>query len=339
MTAPNSIKKWFSSEAVIHLFLWILYFVVIAYAKDYPHLSFDEVIFTVNYFVAIIIINYLMLPRFLYRQRYVGFIIGSLLILAASIFIEEAILEPLFFPGTRMARSFPGIMFHLSEIGPTFLFFIGFKLAWDNLKKQSQLRQVEKEKAESELQTLKLQLSPHFLFNNLNNLYSYSQENSPKTPEIILQLSNIMRYMLYESREKFVPLEKELTYLKDFIRLQELQMENRGRVEFTVTGSAGGRRIAPLLLIPFVENSFKHSLSSLSENIMIAIDVEIKDRRLKFTCANTYAETGNRSGLHVPKGVGLANVKKRLDLLYPGEYRLDVNAADGVYRVMLEITL
>jgi two-component system LytT family sensor kinase len=339
VTVIPSIKKWFSPEALIHLFLWILYFVVIAYAKDYPHLYFHEFIFTGNYFIAIIIINYWLLPRFLYRQRYAVFILGSLFILAVSIFVEEGILEPLFFPGTRMARSFPGIVFHLSEIGPTFLFFIGFKFAWDNLKKESRLKQLEKEKAESELQLLKLQLNPHFLFNNLNNLFAYAQESSPKTPEIILQLSSIMRYMLYESREKFVPLEKELNYLKDFIRLQELQLENRGRVEFSVTGTTEGKRIAPLLLIPFVENSFKHSLSSQSDNILISIDVEIQGRRLIFNCANTYAETGNHSGRYVSKGIGLANVRKRLNLLYPGKYQLGIEAADGIYHVKLQLDL
>lgn len=343
----DQIKNWFSKEAAIHLLLWVLYFVVIAYQKNRmslrfggpSHLQLVDFVFALNYFLVILLINYQLLTRFFYRKRYAIFILLSVLAMAIAVLIEEFVLEQIFFPGSNRAKNFAGFLPNMLEIGPTIIFFVGFKLAWDNLKKQSALEQVEKEKTESQLQFLKSQLNPHFLFNNLNNLYSYAQENSPKTPEIIMQLSAIMRYMLYESRENLVPLEKELKYLGDFIKLQELQMEDRGKVEYTITGDVHAKRIAPMILIAFVENSFKHSLSSQADDIWIKIKVVIKGQALWFECTNTFAETGNSSGEYLSKGIGLQNVQKRLELQYPGKYQLETRIEDNVYLVNLRIDL
>lgn len=340
VTLKKTFQKWITTEVIFMALLWVLYFIGQAFAKERPHIHYWEFIFAANYFLAILIINYRLLPGFFYKKRYFAFLFWSIIAIVLVTLIQEVVLEPLFLTERSRARvSGDGGVHDISEMGPIILLFVGFKLAWDNLKKQSQLEELQKEKAESELQFLKSQLNPHFLFNNLNNLYSYSQENSPKTPEIILQLSNIMRYMLYESREKFVPLEKELTYLRDFVRLQELQMENRGKVELSMTGEAGGKVIAPLLLIPFVENSFKHSLSSQADDIAIHIDVEIQDHRLDFQCVNTYFESNNTAGKYVAKGIGLDNVRKRLELLYPEKHHLEIDTKDNVYYVRLQLEL
>lgn len=343
----DKLRNWLSRETVIHILLWVLYFVVIAYQKNRmsarfggpSNLQFVDFVFALNYFLVIILINYRLLPQFFYRKRYGSFLLLSFLALVGAILIEEFVLEQLFFPGTRRSENFQGFLPNLLEIGPTIVFFVGFKLAWDNLQKQSALERVEKEKVESQLQFLKSQLHPHFLFNNLNNLYSYAQEGSPKTPEIILHLSAIMRYMLYESRENLVPLEKELKYLEDFIRLQELQMEGRGKVEYAVAGDIRAKRIAPMILIAFVENCYKHSLSSQAEDIWIRIKAEIKGEELWFECANTFAETVNSSDNYLNKGIGLENVRKRLELQYPGKHRLETDVKDNVYLVRLRLEL
>ncbi|MCB0549858.1 MAG: histidine kinase [Phaeodactylibacter sp.] len=340
----ESFKKkllyWGASEGAFIILLWVLYFTALAFSKERPHIHYWEFIFAANYFLVVIVINYWLLPRFFYRKRYYTFLFWSLAAIAAAIVVNEVLLEPVFLSGRGIGRrSAEGGFRDIAEIGPIILLFVGFKLAWDNLKKQSQLEALEREKAEGELQFLKSQLNPHFLFNNLNNLYSYAQENSPKTPEIILQLSNIMRYMLYESREHYVPLEKELACLQDFIRLQELQMESRGKVVYSVEGNTTGKMIAPLLLIPFVENSFKHSLSSQADNISIGIKVEIREVELHFRCTNTYLATKDGPGRYVAKGIGLDNVRKRLKLLYPGRHRLDIQTEGGQYVVKLELGL
>ncbi len=337
----TGVRRWVSAEALFTLLLWALFFIGTAYddRRDRPHLHFRDVVFALNYFVAVLLINYWLLPRFLYRKRYLGFLLLGMGIFAASIAVEEFVLEPIFFPNTERGQTFQGVWPTISEVGSVLLLFVGFKLAWDNLKKQSQLERLEKEKMESQLQFLRSQLNPHFLFNNLNNLYSYAQENSPKTPGIILQLSAIMRYVLYESQGNFVPLEKELKYLEDFIRLQELQLEGRGAITFAVQGDPYGKVIAPLILIAFVENCFKHSLSTQAENIVIDIRADVRENQLDFRCSNTYSPTTNTSNEYLGKGIGLDNVRKRLELLYPGRHQLETRATETVFYADLQLDL
>lgn len=340
-------KHWLTHEVVIHAFLWVVYFMAILYERDLisertgepAALRLEDFVFTINYFLVVLAINYWLLPRFLYRKEYLKFFTLSTILLVVAILVEEFVMEAIFYANTRRATYFTGFFRTLLDIGPTILFFVGFKLAWDNLKKQSDLEQAEREKVESQLQFLKAQLNPHFLFNNLNNLYAYAQEGSHKTPEIILQLSSLMRYMLYESRDNFVPLAKELDYLSDFIQLQELQMEGRGQVDYVVEGRVHSQQIAPFMLIAFVENCFKHSLSSQSHNISIQIMAHVMENRLLFHCANTYARTVSSADDYLGKGIGLENVRKRLQLLYPQHHRLDIYTREGTYFVDLELDL
>jgi len=343
----EKVKTWFSKEWFIQLILWILYFLVLAYQKDRASLrsggpsslAFSDFVFALNYFVMVVIINYHLLPRFFYRRRYGSFLLFSLLTMMVAILVEEFLLEPILLSGTPRGEHFPGYMHVFLGFGPTLLFFVGFKLAWDNLEKQTQIEQLGKEKTESQLQFLKSQLNPHFLFNNLNNLYSYAQEKSPKTPDIIMQLSAIMRYMLYESRENYVLLEKELGYLQDFILLQEMQMEGRGEVIFNNRGETEGKLIAPMILIAFVENCFKHSLSSQAEGILIQISVETDNNELTFEALNTFNENGTSSKEFLSKGIGLENVQKRLELQYPGRYELDIQVKEDLYITRLKLDL
>jgi LytS/YehU family sensor histidine kinase len=191
---------------------------------------------------------------------------------------------------------------------------------------------------ESELQYLKSQINPHFLFNNLNNLYSYAIDNSPKTPSIILELSSVLRYMLYDCKENFVPLAKEIEHLKNFTQLSELQIENRGQVEFNVENIRSGHRIAPLILNVFVENAFKHSTASQSEDISIKIHINVTEAgMLEFECVNSYRPLKNTDNLS--HGIGLQNVKKRLQLIYPNAHTLSIQETDSLYSVQLNIEL
>jgi LytS/YehU family sensor histidine kinase len=172
----------------------------------------------------------------------------------------------------------------------------------------------------------------------LNNLYAYALEQSPKTPEIILELSGLLRYMLYECQEKFVSLSKEVGQLENFINLSQLQLEERGEVKFTTSGQENDFKVAPLLLSVFVENAFKHSLSSVSEDILIDINLDISDEgKLDFLCKNTFSETTNNESLS--KGIGLDNVKKRLEILYPKAHTLEISTTKDLYKVRLSLQL
>ena len=215
--------------------------------------------------------------------------------------------------------------------------FVGIKIAWDIQRKNNELELMKVSAQESELRFLRSQINPHFLFNNLNNLYAHALEESPKTPAIILELSSLLRYMLYDSKGQYVDLKKELKYLTDFVHLQELQIENRGKIDYKIRGTSKGLKIAPLILIVFVENCFKHSSSSQSSGIEIEIDIRIVESRLYMYCSNTFSLQKNTDQLS--RGIGMNNVRSRLQMIYPNAYQLSVQQSTGLYEVHLEIDL
>lgn len=323
-------------EVVFQVLLIIIVFIAVGYEKHAPEISGSKLAFFSSYTLAALLIGYILLPRYFYTKRYLAFIAGLVLLLTMVILVEELFLEQIFYPASR-GTSFPGVIHTLLEVLPVILILVGFKFAWDAQYKQTQLEQLNTIVAESRLQFLKSQINPHFLFNNLNNLYSYALENSSKTPTIILELSSLLRYMLYDCKTHVVPLEKELKYLQDFIRLQELQLEGRGSIQFEVEGKTKGEYIAPLILVVFIENSFKHSTASQVKNIEIEVKLEVTNGLLRMYCANTFSQDSNTEEL--TKGIGLENVQSRLDLLYPNAHHLHISQKNNKYLVDLEIEL
>ncbi len=324
-------------EAVFHLVLLVLVFIFYSFDRDDRTISSFEIGIFLSYVVAAYTINYFLLPRFLYKKKYVHFTVYVVLVIAAVIYIEEGVLEKIYFPDTRALR-FPGVFFNLVSALPTIVILTGFKFAWDALTKERQLEELKTAARESELLYLKSQINPHFLFNNLNNLYAHALESSPKTPEIILELSSVLRYMLYECQERYVPLHKEIDQLKSFVELSKLQLEDRGTVKLNFDEVPEHFQIAPLILPVFVENAFKHSLSSVNKDIEIKIDLSLDHNgKLHFNCQNSFSLETNTGDLS--KGIGLANVRKRLELLYPESHELQIKANGDIYEVNLEIDL
>ncbi len=331
-TISNSTK-----EVIFQLVLHFLVFIFYSFDKETPHIGSHHYTFFLSYAIAAFVINYWLLPKYFYRKKYLIFILAFLAIIAALILVEEVILEPIYFPGRR-ADTFPGLFFTSVKIFPMIIILVGFKFGWDALGKQREVDRLTNAMQESELQFLKSQINPHFLFNNLNNLYSYAIENSPKTPTIILELSSVLRYMLYECKEKYVPLSKELEQLENFTRLSQLQIEERGEVNINIPDIPHGYKIAPLILIVFIENAFKHSQSSQSENIYIDIDIKVSEAgRLEFICKNNFQPTTNTQNL--AQGIGLENVKKRLELIYPNNHQLTISEGENLYEVYLSLQL
>ena len=264
---------------------------------------------------------------------------GLVLILLAVILAEEFVLEQIYFPDSR-AKRFPGVFITLSSVLPVIVVLAGFKFGWDALRSRREVEQLRSAVRDGELQFLQSQINPHFLFNNLNNLYAYAVERSPRVPEIILELAGVLRYMLYECRERYVPLGREVEHLEQFTRIYEMQIEERGAVHFTVGTLPSGYRIAPLILAVFVENAFKHSTASQSDQIVVDISLRVDERgTLHFICHNSYHAASNTD--HLTRGIGLENVRKRLDLVYPNAHRLSVqnDPAAGRYRVDLTLQL
>jgi LytS/YehU family sensor histidine kinase len=295
------------------------------------------VVFFLNYTLAAFIINYFLLPRYFYLKKYLLFTVFALVLIIGVILVEELVIERIFFPDGR-GKQFHGVIYPFVDILPILVILTGFKFAWDAIQKQQEVDQLKATVEQSELQFLKSQINPHFLFNNLNNLYSYAIENSPQTPSIILELSSVLRYMLYECQEKFVMLSKEVEQLENFTRLNQLQIEDRGVVTFKTRNIRPDYQIAPLILIVFIENAFKHSQACQSDNITIEIMIELSDRGwLDFYCRNSYQSGSNTNDLSY--GIGLENVKKRLELLYPQTHTLNITETDHIFEVHLSMHL
>lgn len=293
--------------------------------------------FFANYLAAAMVINYVLLPMLYYRKRMILFMVALTAVLTVVILVDEFILEQLFFPDTR-GTHFPGLMFTLVETLPIIIVIVAFKLAWDSNRRQRELERLEKLMRESEIQFLKSQINPHFLFNNLNTLYAYVIDNSPKAPSIILELSAVLRYMLYDCKINLVALTKEIQHLENYVSLNQLQIGNRGRIRFTKAIVKLDFSIPPLILIVFVENAFKHSTGSQVSNVDAEVCVRVSEEgRLTFLCKNNYSRDYQSTNL--AKGIGLENVRKRLDLQYPGEHELDIQDNGNMFTVSLTMQL
>jgi hypothetical protein len=337
MKSRTHFLKLHYKEIIFQVIVFLVLFVFYSFDKHHSREMFVyKIPFFINYALASILINYLLLPKLYYKKKFVPFFIGIALVIGVVICVEELVLEKIFFPTTRGAY-FP-IFFSLINTLPVMILFVGFKFAWDFNKKQSEIETLKRSIQESELQFLKSQINPHFLFNNLNNLYAYALENSPKTPSIILELSSVLRYMLYDCKEKFVPLTKEITHLQNFTALNELQIEHRGDIKFDTHNITSNYSIAPLILMVFVENAFKHSTASQSEDIFIHIRIEVSPvGELTFVCKNSFLVNTNVDNLS--KGIGLQNVQKRLALLYPNAHQLEITDANNTFQVRLTMHL
>lgn len=208
-----------------------------------------------------------------------------------------------------------------------------FKTALDKLI-------VDHDQKEIELKHLKAQLNPHFLFNTLNNLYGLSVTQSKKLPELMLKLSELLRYSLYETNQNFVSLEKELRYISNYLELEKIRLDDKTRIDYQTTGDCSGLYIAPLLLMSFIENSFKHYSIGRNQQAYVNIHFDFGENSLHLIIVNSldpalYTERNDPQG----KGIGLTNVKQRLDLLYPRKYTLLITHEPHSYQVDLKIDL
>jgi LytS/YehU family sensor histidine kinase len=197
--------------------------------------------------------------------------------------------------------------------------------------------QLQKEKADSELRLLTAQVHPHFLFNTLENVLAKTRTESPLGSKMIMSLSEMLRYILYEGRKPLVPLEQELTMITEYINLEKIRYGNKLDVNMLTPDKMNNIYIAPLLLLPFVENCFKHGASHMLKNPWINFTVELKDRTLVMKLMNGKASTASQS--QKKPGIGIKNVRQRLELLYKNKYVLHVREEDEVFVVDLQVDL
>jgi LytS/YehU family sensor histidine kinase len=217
-----------------------------------------------------------------------------------------------------------------------FFAFIGglFRAFFKWIEQSKQKDNLEKQNMKSELALLKQQINPHFLFNTLNNVDSLINENNPKASLALNNLSDIMRYMIYDSEREKVPLKEEVAYIESYISLQKLRVANESKITFDLSGNIDSKQIAPMLLITFIENAFKHSSLRKTENSII-IRLDVLENQINFSCINSLYNSPVKKD--ESKGIGLELIKKRLELIYPKSYELKIDQNKQNFAVELKI--
>jgi len=295
----------------------------------------------------------------------------TLLFLAISVYINLLILLPVFFQTRRfglfslfeilniglficlnyfISLAFEGKHPHfLNEMVAEFILVLVFlvvttliKFTRDSIDLQDatlRIKEIEQDNIASELRALKAQINPHFFFNTLNSIYSLSLDRSEKTPELILKLSELMRYMLYETRDDYVSMERQLDFLRNYIYLEKLRTEEKITIEMDIQGKETNIMVAPLLFIPFIENAFKHVAKEKGNPSFIRIffDLSQPDKVLFNVKNKKYNSAGPINGNN--EGIGLSNVRKRLNLLYPTKHKLIISDTGDVFDVSLTLEL
>ncbi len=219
-----------------------------------------------------------------------------------------------------------------SIVAAFYALLIKFTVDW--FKSQKQKSDLITQNQSSELALLRSQVNPHFLFNTLNNIYSLVYQKSDVAPDAVMKLSSIMRYMLYDANSDRVPLKKEIEYLISFIELQKLRMKNKDFVELNIVGDINEQLIVPMILIPFIENAFKHgSKKVVSPGIII--NIQAVNNKISYEIINYISD--DIANKDITGGIGLNNTKRRLELLYPNNHKLDIVQTKDKYIVQLEI--
>lgn len=211
--------------------------------------------------------------------------------------------------------------------------------AWFQLSEaEVKLSVTRREKLDAELEALKSQINPHFLFNSLNNLYALTLKDSRKASGSILKLSEVMRYMIYEAKDELVPLEKEVAFIESYLALQKLRTDQRAEINFLIDGEVAGRKVAPLLFIHFIENSFKHGVKAETGPSFVTISLEVTGALLHFSIANNKGSVDDVENRKYG-GIGIENVKKRLELIYPHKHQLQMTDERDTFSVDLKLDL
>jgi len=331
-------KDWF-----FHVLFWLSLYVILIVldqSQDIQYVVVKELV-NVSFFALMVYINlYFLFPQYLTKK--------NLLIHLAALAVTALLITPIKTTVFYITSSnYADVQSYFLNNQPSIFlstFFIGiastiYNIMNDWLLSQREKKELQAQTLQSELKFLKSQINPHFLFNTLNSLYALTLKKSDQAPEIVLKLSEMMRYMLYECNVPMVPLQKEVNYLKNYLELEKLRQGKKMKIDLQVNGEARNQRIAPLMFIPFVENCFKHGISNqITEgfvNIGLDIDIDTVTVNIQNSKAPTRpSNTGKKSG-----GIGLVNVRRRLNLLYPDKHSLTINEDPNTYRVILTLEL
>ncbi|TSE08883.1 sensor histidine kinase [Aquimarina algiphila] len=330
-----------------HIGFWIIYtaiFTVVeaSYKGKYTEALAFELMNMPMRLIVVYFNYFVLLPRFLLQGKTAKYFTYTLLTLIVAGFIQRLanykILSIFYSDLYDFGVWLPYKFLQTSMIiASPLILIIGISVIWKVAELQKRAKTLENEKLQSELKYLKSQINPHFLFNTLNNIYGLSLENSKKTPELILKLSDFLSFSLYESTQKFILLEKEINLLNDFIDLEKSRFDDRVAVEVSIPENINQISIPPLILVPFVENAFKHSLKNETRIAHIFVKLEVVDGQLIYEVKNSKPDQTIEDSS--PRGIGLENIKKRLNILYDDQYKLQIEDEDESYSIVLKINV
>ncbi len=349
---------------IIHVTCWVLYLLLpVVFSPGFegapkwalPAVGYPLRFFAINLFlVPLFYFNaYFLVPRFFFNKK--PFLYFGCTFLALALFLlipqpDRLMLHNIATPSSFLTseqlefirnRPHPSFAIGFRMMPRIFSFSLMWLLGillqvinrWRLAERRS--KEIELEKTHAELSYLKLQINPHFLFNTLNNIYSLASAQHPQTPAAVMKLSEIMRYVTQDAQADFVPLEKEIRYIANYIELQKMRSNDKLELNFTTSGNFSTNSIAPLLLISFVENAFKFGVSN-HEKGLIDINIYESNNVLFMHVRNTIFERPENSSV---SHIGMLNVRRRLALLYPGKYSLEIGKKDNIFNVDLKIEL
>lgn len=315
---------WLNAEQIFSLYFKVAITTIVIACMAYSHL-------------------YVLVPHFLNQKKYIIYGLG--LIIVAAIFTYpymisfSSLLEDRVTYGGNNKVPDSNYLYWFT---PTFSAVLlisamttGLKYGRDIFTQLQLSKELKQKQQVSELNLLKTQTNPHFFFNTLNNLYALAKRGSDKTENILSKFHGLMHYMVHDCKNNLVPLQKEFSFINSYLELEKIRLDDRAIINYQIDGQLNGFKIEPLLFISFIENAFKHGVNTQLDNAFVNIDFKLANNKLYFAIANNY-ENGTKENVG---NMGLTNVKRRLEILYPKQHQLNIKDNGNVYQVDLELQL
>ncbi len=339
----RTIDNWLSKRLFLHILFWLFYVLFFGsiygkYGNDFQWYLLESICMMPFVMAATYTTIYAILPYYLKKRNLVLSAIAVILVLFVTTIGERIFLRKLNYLQITLDTMFTlSYVYLLLETNFIVATAVAIKIVKKWIGQQEEKHEMEKRSLKTELNLLKAQLHPHFLFNTMNNLYALSLEESSKTSEGIAKIASLLRSVLYECNDTEINLDKEIKLIKNYIDLEQMRYDNRLALEFNISGQVEKTKIAPMLFFTFVENCFKHGSSNDTGNPFIKINITVTENEIVFFAENSKPElkknvTKNRIG-----GIGLKNVKKRLEIIYGKNYDLKIQDNKLLFVVLLTI--
>lgn len=339
----TSLYNWLNNRVFHHILFWLFYVLFFGsiygkYGKDFQWYLLESVCMLPFVMLATYITIYLLLPNYLKKRNLLFTIFAVIAVLFVSTIGERMFLRKINSLEITLNSLFTlSYVYLLLETNFIVATAVTIKIVKEWFVQQQEKHELEKRNLKTELNLLKAQLHPHFLFNTMNNLYALSLEKSSKTSEGIAKLSTLLRSILYECDEAEITLDKEINLIENYIDLERMRYGDRLNLEFEVNGPVKKMKIAPMVLLTFIENCFKHGSSNDSQNPFIKISLNVSDKDFIFFAENSKPKLIQQTKNIESGGIGLNNVKKRLEIIYGEKYELKIKDKENTFEVYLSI--